>query len=74
MCITDISTFPPHSARSPSSVHGVSAGSLKRTLDALAVLDRVRGDIDGFEVINGTMDDVFLNAAGKRLETGEDRA
>ena len=47
---------------------------LTRTLDALAVLDRVRGDIDGFEVINGTMDDVFLNAAGKRLETGEDRA
>ena len=47
---------------------------LSQTLDALAVLDRVRGEIDGFEVINGTMDDVFLNAAGRKLETTEDRA
>ena len=46
---------------------------LSRTLDALVVLDRVRGDIDGFEVINGTMDDVFLNAAGRKLDTTEDR-
>ena len=61
------------------AAHGLTRESygysmeLSRTLDALAVLDRVRGDIDGFEVINGTMDDVFLNAAGRKLDTTEDR-
>ena len=41
---------------------------LDRTLDALAVLDAVRDRVDGFEVIQGNMDDVFLNAVGKELE------
>jgi multidrug/hemolysin transport system ATP-binding protein len=35
---------------------------LNRTLDAL------RDQVDGFEVIQGNMDDVFLNAVGTELE------
>lgn len=35
---------------------------------ALSVLDSVRELIDGFEMVQGSMDDVFLNVTGKRLE------
>ena len=42
--------------------------TLGSTLEALPVLERVKGQIHGFEVIQGTMDDVFLNAVGKSLE------
>jgi len=31
------------------------------TLEALPILELVKGCITGFEVIQGTMDDVFLN-------------
>ncbi len=41
---------------------------LDRTLDALPILDSVRNQVEGFEVIQGNMDDVFLNAVGKELE------
>lgn len=40
--------------------------SLPSTLDALPVLDAVRDGLWGFEVIQGTMDDVFLNAVEGR--------
>ena len=43
---------------------------LDSTMDALPILDSVKGRIRGFEVIQGTMDDVFLNAVGKSLEEG----
>ncbi len=46
---------------------GYSA-ELSGTMSALDILDRVRGDITGFEVVGGTMDDVFLNASGKNTE------
>ena len=42
--------------------------TLGSTLEALPVLDTLRDRIRGFEVIQGTMDDVFLNAVGKTLE------
>lgn len=35
------------------------------TLEALPILDSVKDTIDGFEVIQGNMDDVFLNAVEK---------
>ncbi len=35
---------------------------------ALPVLDSVRELIDGFEMVQGSMDDVFLNVTGKILE------
>lgn len=41
---------------------------LDRTLDALAILEPIKDQISGFEVIQGDMDDVFLNAVGKTLE------
>lgn len=41
---------------------------LNRTLDALPILDALRNQVDGFEVIQGNMDDVFLNAVGTELE------
>lgn len=50
--------------------YGYSA-ELDGTLSSLDILDRVRDDITGFEVIGGTMDDVFLNAAGRTLENTE---
>lgn len=37
---------------------------LDTTMSALPVIERVKGMIDGFEVIQGSMDDVFLNAVG----------
>lgn len=42
--------------------------TLNATLDALPVLESVKNRIQGFEVIQGTMDDVFLNAVGRKLE------
>lgn len=36
--------------------------SLASTKDALPLLDKAGNDFEGFEVIQGTMDDVFLNA------------
>ena len=38
------------------------------SMAALPILDRVRDLIGGFEMIQGTMDDVFLNVTGKKLE------
>ncbi len=35
---------------------------------ALPILDSVRELIDGFEMVQGSMDDVFLNVTGKILE------
>jgi len=35
---------------------------LSATLSAIPILNGLRSDIDGFEVIQGNMDDVFLNA------------
>lgn len=40
---------------------------LESTLDALPILDQVRDSIGGFEVIKGTMDDVFIRITGREL-------
>ncbi len=47
---------------------GVLEIALKSTLDALPILSALDGKISGFEVVQGTMDDVFLNACGKKLD------
>ena len=39
---------------------------INHTLAAMPLLEEVREMIEGFEVIQGTMDDVFLNATGER--------
>lgn len=38
------------------------------SMSALPILESVRGMIDGFEMVQGSMDDVFLNVTGKTLE------
>ncbi len=42
--------------------------AVPESMAALAVLDSVRELIDGFEMVQGSMDDVFLNVTGKTLE------
>lgn len=41
---------------------------LEQTMSALPIVEEVRELIEGFEVIQGTMDDVFLNATRKERE------
>ncbi len=41
------------------------------TMAALPVIEAERENIEGFEVIQGNMDDVFLNAVGKGMEGEE---
>ena len=41
---------------------------LEQTMSALPIVEGVRGLLEGFEVIQGTMDDVFLNATRKEQE------
>ena len=45
---------------------------LNGTIKALDILNNIKNEITGFEVISGTMDDVFLNATGKNLKDSED--
>lgn len=42
--------------------------SLDSTMSAIPILDKFREDLEGFEVIQGTMDDVFLNVTGGEKE------
>jgi len=42
--------------------------TLKSTLDAIPLIQKYAGEVDGFEVIQGNMDDVFVNVVGKELE------
>lgn len=46
---------------------GIVIVPLKATVDALPILEKLGEKINGFEVVQGTMDDVFLNACGKAL-------
>lgn len=41
---------------------------LDKTMDALTLLQNIETYIQGFEVLQGTMDDVFLNVTGRNLE------
>lgn len=42
--------------------------ALKNPYDAVDIITFLKGKIDGFEVIQGNMDDVFLNVTGKENE------
>ena len=42
--------------------------ALPDSLSALPILDNVRPQLEGFEMMQGSMDDVFLNVTGKTLE------
>ncbi|MBQ7432210.1 MAG: ATP-binding cassette domain-containing protein [Lachnospiraceae bacterium] len=41
---------------------------LVSTKDAIAILSQIHAPYDGLEVIQGSMDDVFLNVTGKKME------
>ncbi len=41
---------------------------ISNTMEALPILEKMQGMIEGFEVIQGTMDDVFLNVTGGEKE------
>lgn len=41
---------------------------LESSMQALPILQRMQTLIDGFELVQGSMDDVFLNVTGKALE------
>lgn len=43
--------------------------TLGHTMEAIPLLDLLKGYVNGFEVIQGTMDDVFLQITGKDLES-----
>ncbi len=45
---------------------------LESSMQALPVLRRIQMFIDGFELVQGSMDDVFLNVTGKALEQNND--
>lgn len=45
--------------------------SIRSTIDAIPILKAVKDQVDGFEVIQGNMDDVFLNAVGSDRVPGE---
>ncbi|MGM9905425.1 ATP-binding cassette domain-containing protein [Lactobacillus sp.] len=40
---------------------------LANTMDAIDIVEEVRDQLQSFEVLHGTMDDVFLNITGRRL-------
>lgn len=40
---------------------------LSESMAALPILNEIKGWINGFEVVQGSMDDVFLNVTGKKL-------
>lgn len=63
----DILSLPQTAGLSRKSTpYGLELG-IRSTLDALPVLEAAKGCCSGFEVIQGNMDDVFLNAVGKDL-------
>lgn len=40
---------------------------LKNTLDSIPIINSIKNDIKSFEVVHGTMDDVFINITGKEI-------
>jgi multidrug/hemolysin transport system ATP-binding protein len=46
---------------------GRAVVKLKKTMDALPILDACRDFISGFEVAGGTMDDAFIGITGKEM-------
>ncbi len=45
--------------------------TVDESMHALPILERCRDILDGFEMLQGTMDDVFLNVTGRALENQE---
>lgn len=41
---------------------------LSSTKDALGIVEKLHTDFDGMEIVQGSMDDVFINVTGKKME------
>lgn len=50
------------------SEHGIIELFIRSTMEAIPILERMKDIIEGFEVIQGNLDDVFLHAVGKSLD------
>ncbi|GIP49630.1 ABC transporter [Paenibacillus sp. J53TS2] len=48
---------------------GIYRIALNSTLEALGILDRCRDNIANLEIVNGTMDDVFINLTGTEVRS-----
>lgn len=46
---------------------GIYCIPLRRTTDALAIIDDCRANINHLEIVSGTMDDVFMNLTGREV-------
>lgn len=57
----------PEGARVSMTETGFLLVTLRSSMDALPLLRQAEEDIAGFELLQGTMDDVFLNVTGKNL-------
>lgn len=49
---------------------GIYCIPLEKTLDALPLLDLCRNNIENVEIINGTLDDVFIRLTGTEVRNG----
>ncbi|MDR0948799.1 MAG: ATP-binding cassette domain-containing protein [Lachnospiraceae bacterium] len=63
--------FREHNIRVYQDKEGISV-KMKHTMEAIPILHECETSLRGFEVIQGTMDDVFLNCTGKKLVETED--
>jgi len=50
---------------------GVVEVRIKDSLASLPILGKVAGDLLGFEVVRGDMDDVFISITGRKIREGE---
>lgn len=50
-----------------------AAMELENSLEALPILQRMKSYMEGFELLQGSMDDVFLNVTGKTLDQNENQ-
>ncbi|MDF2686760.1 MAG: transporter ATP-binding protein [Clostridia bacterium] len=44
---------------------------LKNTVDALPIIEKCKDNIENLQILNGTMDDVFINLTGRDIELTE---
>jgi multidrug/hemolysin transport system ATP-binding protein len=43
---------------------------VKNSMEGLELINKYKKYIENFEILNGNMDDVFLNVTGSRIKTG----
>lgn len=59
--------LPGEDDRAMTKQEGHYVFELRRTVDAIAILKHLEDLVSSFEVLHGTMDDVFINVTGKDM-------